>query len=116
MTKASDYNKIIEHYQELIRQTPADVGLLTNLAWSYERSGQYSKAIEEFRRALDLSEKDVNAHYGLGLALLGEGQRQEARDQFELARDLVASESSDRSEVVTLSKQVEVLVRRLSGS
>lgn len=116
MTKAGDFREIIDHYQELIQQTPNDIGLITNLAWCYERAGQYHDAIQEFHRALDLSKRDFNVHYGLGLALFGSGQQQEALDQLELARDLVVSESSDRSEIIMLSKQVEVLVRRLTRS
>jgi tetratricopeptide (TPR) repeat protein len=116
MTKAIDFHKIIDHYQELIQQTPDDIGLVTNLAWCYERVGQYHDAIQMFHRALGLSQKDFNVHYGLGLALLGNGQQQEALEQFELSRDLVASESSERSEIIMLCKQVEVLVRRLNRS
>lgn len=116
MAKVGDFQGIIDHYQQLIQQTPDDIGLVTNLAWCCERAGQYPDAIRELHRALDLSEKDFNVHYGLGLALLGKGKRQEALNQLKLARDWVASESSDRSEIVMLSKQVEVLVRRLSRS
>lgn len=116
MTEAGDFQKIIDHYQDLVHQTPDDIKLATNLAWCFERAGQYCDAIREFHRALALSQKDFNVRYGLGLALLGNGQQHEALDQFKLARDLVASESFDRSEIVMLSKQVEVLVRRLNRS
>lgn len=116
MTKGGDFQKIIDHYQALIQQTPDNIELATNLAWCYERVGDYRNAIYEFHRALDLSESDFNARYGLGLALLGEGKRREALKQFELARASIVKESSDRSAVIMLSKQVEVLVRRLSGS
>lgn len=116
MTRVDDFQGTIDHYRELIRQSPDDMGLITNLAWCYERAGQYHDAIQEFHRALDLDVRNFNVHYGMGLALLGEGRKQEALRHFELARDLVASESSDRSEIVMLTKQVEVLVRRLSRS
>lgn len=114
MPSADDFQIVIDHYHERLRQTPGDAELITNLAWSYERIGQYHEAIQEFHRALDINPDDFNAHYGLGLALLGDGQQQAALDQFVLARDLVASKSTDRSEVAMFSQQVEILIRRLS--
>ncbi|MBN1311259.1 MAG: tetratricopeptide repeat protein [Anaerolineae bacterium] len=114
MTGANDFAKVIEHYNSMVHQNPDDVMWLTNLAWSYERIGQYQEAIQQFRRALDVSQNDFDAHYGLGLALLSDGRPQEALEEFVRARDLVVEESTDRSKIVMLSKQVEVLIRRLS--
>ena len=114
MTGPNELKKVIEHYNAMVRENPDDVVWMTNLAWSYERIGQYQEAIQQFQRALDVNEADFDVHYGLGLALLGDDRPQEAHEQFVRARDLVMTESTDRSEIVMLSKQVEVLIRRLS--
>lgn len=114
MTRTNEYQDVIDQYHIDLHHNPGDAGLVTNLAWAYERVGQYRKAIQHFHRALELDPNDFHARYGLGLALLGEKQQQDALEQFALARDLAASKSTNRSELVTLSKQVEILFRRLS--
>jgi len=98
-----------------VRQNPYDIRVLTNLAWSYERAGEYPQAVQQFRQALSLDQNDVNALYGLGLALLGNGQQREALEVLEQAHRL-AAESDDRSYMVTVQHQVEVLFRRYRGS
>ena len=112
MSVTEGFQKTIERYHDLIRQNPDDVGLLTNLAWSYERAGQYQEAIQHFRRASELNPQDYNVYYGLGLALMGHGQRQEALKAFLRARDL-AHEGTDHSTMVIVAKQVESISHRL---
>lgn len=114
MTLAEDLHHAIDHYHDLLRQAPNDLGLLINLAWSYERTGQYPEAIQEFRRAIDFNGADYNAHYGLALALMGNGQLPQARSEFQRARDL-AGESNDRSAIVVLSKQIDSISHRLGN-
>jgi tetratricopeptide (TPR) repeat protein len=114
VSEANELQRVIEHYNSMVHQNPDDIVWITNLAWSYERIGQYQEAIREFRRVLDVNESDIDAHYGLGLALLGDNQPQEALAQFVRARDFAMTESADRSKIAMLSKQVEVLIRRLS--
>lgn len=114
-TTNNDYYAAIDRYHELLHQTPNDIGLLLNLAWSYERVGQYAEAVQQFRRALDLNEKSFDAYYGLGLALMGSGAKRDALTAFKKARDLAMSESDDRSQMVMVAKQVEVYIHRLGG-
>ena len=112
MTAADELQQVIDRYHDLLRQAPNDLGLLINLAWSYERAGQYPEAIQQFRRALELNPQDYNAHYGLGLALMGNGQAQQALAEMLRARDLVA-DSNDRSAMVILTRQVDSIRHRL---
>jgi tetratricopeptide (TPR) repeat protein len=113
-TRTNAYQDVIDQYHTDLHHNPDIAGLVTNLAWAYERMGHYRQAIQHFHRALELDPNDFHARYGLGLALLGEKQQQDALEQFALARDLAVSKSTNRSELVTLSKQVDVLLRRLS--
>jgi Flp pilus assembly protein TadD len=115
MTNSDELHKVIDHYHDLLRQAPNDLGLLINLAWSYERAGQFPEAIQQFRRALEFNTHDYNAHYGLGLACMGNGQIQEARAEFQQARDL-AADSDDRSAIVVISRQIDSISHRLGGS
>lgn len=114
MIQLNEYQHVIDQYSSDLQQSPGEVRLMLNLAWGHERIGQYGKAVQHFHRALDRDPNDFHAHYGLGLALLGQGHQQDALEQFVLARDLATSKSTNRSEIATLSKQVEVLIRRLS--
>jgi Flp pilus assembly protein TadD len=113
MSMADDLQITIDRYHDLLHQSPNDLGLLINLAWSYERSGQFPESIQQFRRALELSPRDYNAHYGLGLALMGNRQHQQALAEMTQAREL-ASESDDRSATVILARQVDSISHRLS--
>ena len=115
MTTNNDYLAAIDRYHELLHQTPNDIGLILNLAWSYERVGQYAESVQQFRRALDLNEKSFDAYYGLGLALMGSGASRDALTAFKKSRELAMSESVDRSEMVMISKQVDVYINRLGG-
>lgn len=115
MNKSEELHQVIDHYHDLLRQAPNDLGLLINLAWSYERAGQFPEAIQQFRRALELNSRDYNAHYGLGLACMGNGQMQEARAEFQQARDL-AADSDDRSAIVIISRQIDSIGHRLGSN
>jgi Flp pilus assembly protein TadD len=114
MSMADELHHAIDHYHELLHQAPNDLGLLINLAWSYERAGQYPEAIQEFRRAIEFNGNDYNAHYGLGLACMGNGQLQQARGEFQRALEL-AADSDDRSAHVIISKQIDSIANRLGG-
>ena len=115
MNKSDELQRVIDHYHDLLRQAPNDLGLIINLGWSYERAGQFPEAIQQFRRAIEFNSRDYNAHYGLGLACMGNGQIQEARTEFQQARDL-AGDSDDRSAIVVLSKQIDSISHRLGRS
>ncbi len=114
MTTAEQLHNAIDHYHELLHQAPNDLGLLINLAWSYERASQFPEAIQQFRRAIEFNGNDYNAHYGLGLAYMGNGQLQQARAEFERAREL-ASDSDDRSALVIIARQIDSITNRLGG-
>ena len=104
--------KTIDRYHELIRLTPNDAGLVTNLAWSYERAKEYPEAIQAFRRALELNSSDHNIFFGLGLAQMGQGDFSEARKSFGRAEEL-ARNSADRSAMAIISQQVASISKRL---
>lgn len=112
MSMSEQLQKTIDRYHDLMRQTPNDIGLVTNLAWSYERARAYPEAIQGFKRALDLKADDYNVYYGLGLALMGNGQNDEARDAFVRAEEL-ARDNADRSTSAVISRQVESIGHRL---
>lgn len=114
MTITEDLHRTIDHYHDLLRQAPNDLGLLINLAWSYERAGQFPEAIQEFKRAIEFNTNDYNAHYGLALAFMGNGQSQQAQAEFQRAREL-AADSNDRSATVVLSRQIDSIEHRLGS-
>lgn len=114
MNMAEDLHRAIDHYHELLHQAPNDLGLLINLAWSYERAGQYPEAIQQYRRAIEFNANDYNAHYGLGLAYMGNHQLQQAHGEFQRAREL-AADSNDRSAMVIIDKQIESIIKRLES-
>jgi Flp pilus assembly protein TadD len=114
MSMSDDLHQLIDRYHDLIHQAPNDLGLLINLAWSYERAGQYPEAIQQFHRALELSPQDYNAHYGLALAYMGNSQDKQALVEFQRARDL-SGEADNRSAMVITSKQVDSISRRLGS-
>lgn len=113
MGSPEEFQKVIDRYHDLIHQTPNDIGLLTNLAWSYERAGHFPEAIQQFKRAMELNPQDYNVQYGLGLALLGNRQERDALEAFRRARDL-AAEADDRSAMVIVQKQVDVFENRFA--
>ncbi len=115
MSAKKELQQAIDRYHELLRQSPNDVGLVTNLAWSYERAGEYPEAVQGFQRALELQVNDHNVYYGLGLALMGSGRLPEAREALERAES-VAREYADRSTMVVVGSQVKSLIRRMEGS
>ncbi len=112
MSMADELQQAIDHYHELLRTTPNDAALVTNLAWSYERAKAFPEAIQGFQRALELNPDDHNIYYGLALALIGNGQLQEAHNMLVRAEEL-ARENADRSTVAIIAKQVESISHRL---
>jgi len=114
MHTSDKLQETIDRYHELLRLTPNDAGLVTNLAWSYERALAFPEAIQGFKRALELSPNDYNIHYGMGLALMGSGALPAARDALMRAAEL-ARENADQSTKTIIAKQVESISRRLGG-
>lgn len=112
MSMQDELQITIDRYHELLRLTPNDSGLVTNLAWSYERAKSYVEAIQGFRRALELNPNDYDAHFGLGLALMGIGDHTAARDELIRSKEL-ARDNADRSTMAIISKQVESIARRM---
>jgi tetratricopeptide (TPR) repeat protein len=113
MATAVNFQVLIDQYHELVHQSPNDIGILTNLAWCYERTGQYKEAIQQFQRALELNKHDFNVLYGLGLSFMGDRQYNDAANAFKKALNFASSESNDRSQVTIIAKQVETLLHRL---
>ena len=114
MPANDELQKTIDRYHELIRLTPNDVGLVTNLAWSYERAKEFPEAVQAFRRALELNAADHNIYFGLGLAQMGQGDFGEARNSFARAEEL-ARNSADRSAMAIISQQVTSISKRLGA-
>jgi Tfp pilus assembly protein PilF len=73
------------HYDRALREDPALVEALLNLASLRMNAGELSAAEEIYRRALSLAPESYEACNGLGIALARQGRTAEAAEAFQKA-------------------------------
>ncbi len=75
----------IHHYEALLKLTPSDPDVRTDLATAYYRAGRVENAIQEAATALREDPEHVNANFNLGIFYLNSSpkQYQKAANQFE---------------------------------
>jgi Flp pilus assembly protein TadD len=106
-----DLRQAIQQYREQLTDKPNNVRLMTNLAWSYERSRSFSEAIDTFTKALKIDPDYADAQYGLGLALIQSGQTASALEAFTRVRSLIGR-SKDRAYAAIVQHHIDVFFRR----
>jgi Tfp pilus assembly protein PilF/mono/diheme cytochrome c family protein len=73
----------IARCQNLLKHSPNDAALHTELSAALAKAGRTDEAQKEMRRALELDSKNVKAHFNLGNVLYGQGKVAEAMDEFQ---------------------------------
>jgi len=72
-------------YQQLLRQSPKNAGVLHLLGWLMVQKGQTARGIDLIRHAIDIDPKRFFAHRDLGNVLLQSGRFAEALASYDVA-------------------------------
>jgi tetratricopeptide (TPR) repeat protein len=82
LERQGDYAAALTSYRLALRDHPADLRILQNIAIAFTRTGQPDEAIRHYKKALELDETLVGAHYGIAFLLLKRGETGEAADHL----------------------------------
>jgi predicted O-linked N-acetylglucosamine transferase (SPINDLY family) len=86
--RGGDFPKAIEQYRRLLKQRPADSGLLTNLATALKQSGQKEEALEVFVRAVKAKDAPAALWFNYGNLLAEMGDAAETESAWRRALEL----------------------------
>lgn len=83
LERQGDYDAALTSYRLALRDRPADVKILQNMAIAFTKTNQPEEAIRCYRSALDADPSLSGAHYGLAFLLLKRGDRPGAEKHLE---------------------------------
>ncbi len=78
LERQGDYEAALTSYRLALRDHPADLRVLQNIAIAFSKTKQYDEAIRFYRKALEIDNTLGGAHYGLAYLLLKRGETDEA--------------------------------------
>lgn len=76
------YHEALTSFRLALRERPADVACMEQMATVYTRMGMTDEAIRMYRRALAARPESAPSHYGLAFLLLRRGAQAEAADHL----------------------------------
>ncbi|MEP7326553.1 MAG: tetratricopeptide repeat protein [Gemmatimonadota bacterium] len=78
LERQGDYAAALTSYRLALRENPADIRILQNIAIAFTKTGQPDEAIRHYKKALEVDDSLVGAHYGVAFLLLKRGDLDEA--------------------------------------
>ncbi len=78
LERQGDYDAALTSYRLALRDHPADLRVLQNMAIAYTKTNRHDEAIRYYRRALEVDDTLAGAHYGLAFLLLRRGDTEYA--------------------------------------
>ena len=82
LERQGDFDAAITSYRLALRDNPADLRILQNMAIAFTKTHQPDEAIRYYRRALEIDESLAGAHYGLAFLLLRRGEADQAAEHL----------------------------------
>ncbi len=78
LERQGDFDAALTSYRLALRDDPADIRVLQNIAIAFSKADQYDEAIRYYRKALDIDSTLMGAHYGLAFLLIKRGETEAA--------------------------------------
>lgn len=85
------FHEALTSFRLALRERPADVATLEQMAVVYTRMGVSDEAIKLYQRALEKDPASAGAHYGIAFLLLNKGRGDEAVEHLESFLEMGAS-------------------------
>lgn len=82
LERQGDYDAALTSYRLALRDDPADLRVLQNMAIAYTKTNRVDEAIRTYRRALELDATLPGAHYGVAFLLLKRGDADAAAEHL----------------------------------
>lgn len=77
------FHEALTSFRLALRERPADVAILEQMAVVYTRMGVGDEAVKMYQRALEKDPGSAGAHYGIAFLLLNKGRGDEAVEHLE---------------------------------
>jgi tetratricopeptide (TPR) repeat protein len=74
LERQGDYEAALTSYRLALRDHPADLRVLQNMAIAYTKTNRVDEAIRFYRKALEVDGSLAGAHYGLAFLLIKRGE------------------------------------------
>jgi tetratricopeptide (TPR) repeat protein len=78
LERQGDYDAALTSYRLALRDHPADLRILQNMAIAYTKTNRIDEAIRYYRKALEIDQGLAGAHYGLAFLLMKRGENDAA--------------------------------------
>ncbi len=78
LERQGDFDAALTSYRLALRDHPADIRVLQNIAIAFSKAEQHDEAIRYYRKALDVDNTLMGAHYGLAFLLIKRGETEAA--------------------------------------
>src|SRR5262245_27730641 len=78
LERQGDFEAALTSYRLALRDTPADLRVLQNMAIAFTKIDRNDEAIRYYRKALEIDKSLAGAHYGLAFLLIKRGERDTA--------------------------------------
>lgn len=78
LERQGDYDAALTSYRLALRDHPADLRVLQNMAIAYTKTNRLDEAIRYYRKALDIDQTLAGAHYGIAFLLMKRGENEAA--------------------------------------
>src|SRR6267143_1479020 len=78
LERQGDYQAALTSYRLALRDNPADLRVLQNMAIAFTKTDRHDEAIRFYRKALEIDQSLSGAHYGLAFLLIKRGERDAA--------------------------------------
>ena len=78
LERQGDFDAALTSYRLALRDDPADIRVLQNIAIAFSKADQSDEAIRYYRKALDIDSTLMGAHYGLAFLLIKRGETEAA--------------------------------------
>lgn len=78
LERQGDYEAALTSYRLALRDHPADLRVIQNMAIAFTKTNRLDDAIRYYRKALEIDQSQAGAHYGLAFLLIKRGERETA--------------------------------------
>jgi len=93
------FHEALTSFRLALRERPADVASLEQIAVVYTRMGMTDEALKVYTRALEKTPDSAGAHYGLGFLYLKRGQQDLAAEHLNAFLEVGADEPESSQHV-----------------
>lgn len=83
LERQGDYEAALTSYRLALRDNPADLRVLQNIAIAFTKTNRPDEAIRYYRRALEIEQNLPGAHYGIAFLLDRRGDTEGTRRHLE---------------------------------